>query len=48
MKDGINDYVVHAVKEAVNPAQRGTKAAGTLHRCVVGAGGVDGRAAAID
>ena len=36
-KDGINDYVVHGVKEAVNPAQRGTKAAGH-YRLVVGAG----------
>jgi hypothetical protein len=27
VKDGINDYVVHGVTEAVNPAQRGTKAA---------------------
>jgi hypothetical protein len=26
-KDGINDYVVHGRAEAVNPAQRGTKAA---------------------
>jgi hypothetical protein len=26
-KDGINDYVVHGVQDAVNPAQRGTKAA---------------------
>ena len=28
VKDGINDYVVHSAKDAVNPAQRGTKAAG--------------------
>ena len=28
VKDSINDYVVHSEKEAVNPAQRGTKAAG--------------------
>jgi hypothetical protein len=28
VKDGINDYVVHSAKEAVNPSQRGTKAAG--------------------
>jgi hypothetical protein len=28
VKDSINDYVVHSVKGAVNPAQRGTKAAG--------------------
>lgn len=27
VKDGINDYVVQGKKEAVNPAQRGTKAA---------------------
>lgn len=26
VKDGINDYVVHGDREAVNPAQRGTKA----------------------
>jgi hypothetical protein len=26
-KDGINDYVVHGAKDAVNPAQSGTKAA---------------------
>ena len=27
MKDGINDYVVHGVEEAVNPERTGTKAA---------------------
>jgi len=27
VKDGINDYIVHGVKEAVNPEQVGTKAA---------------------
>ncbi len=27
VKDGINDYVVHGVKEAVNPEQEGTKVA---------------------
>lgn len=27
VKDGINDYIVHGVREAVNPAQTGTKAA---------------------
>jgi Mannosylglycerate hydrolase MGH1-like glycoside hydrolase domain len=27
VKDGINEYVVHSRKEAVNPAQRGTKVA---------------------
>jgi hypothetical protein len=27
VKDGINDYIVHGLKEAVNPAQAGTKAA---------------------
>jgi hypothetical protein len=27
VKDGINEYIVHGVKEAVNPAKRGTKAA---------------------
>jgi hypothetical protein len=27
VKDGINDYIVHGVKEAVNPKQVGTKAA---------------------
>src|SRR6185436_2345443 len=36
-KDGINDYVVHGVKEAVNPARRGTKAAGH-YQLIVGAG----------
>ena len=37
VKDGINDFIVHAAKEAVNPAQRGTKAAGH-YTGVVGAG----------
>ena len=32
VKDGINDYLVHARREAVNPEQRGTKAA--LHYSV--------------
>jgi hypothetical protein len=27
VKDGINNYIVHGLKEAVNPAQEGTKAA---------------------
>src|SRR5262245_45564785 len=27
VKDGINDYIVHGVKEAINPAQTGTKVA---------------------
>jgi hypothetical protein len=39
IKDGINDYVVHGRREAVNPEQRGTKAAGR-------AGGNPGAAAA--
>ena len=37
VKDGINDYVVHALKDAVNPAQHGTKAAGH-YTALVGAG----------
>jgi mannosylglycerate hydrolase MGH1-like protein len=32
VKDGINDYVVHGAKDAVNPEQKGTKAA--LHFCL--------------
>jgi len=28
VKDSVNDYVVHSVKNAVNPARRGTKATG--------------------
>ncbi len=27
VKDGINDYIVHGIRDAVNPAQQGTKAA---------------------
>ncbi|HSE46866.1 MAG TPA: hypothetical protein VLA89_16225, partial [Gemmatimonadales bacterium] len=38
VKDGINDYVVHGVKEAVNPEGRGTKLAGH-YRVEVPAGG---------
>ena len=34
VKDGINDYVVHGAKEAVNPARRGTKAAAHYQRMV--------------
>jgi Mannosylglycerate hydrolase MGH1-like glycoside hydrolase domain len=37
VKDGINDYILRAVKDAVNPAQRGTKAAGH-YGAVVAAG----------
>src|SRR5262245_21742973 len=37
VKDGINDYIVHAVTGAVNPAQRGTKAA-AHYRSTVGPG----------
>jgi hypothetical protein len=37
VKDGINDYVVSSAKDAVNPAQGGTKAAGH-YRVVLGAG----------
>ena len=36
-KDGINDYIVNAVNDAVNPEQRGTKAAGH-YAALVGAG----------
>jgi glycogen debranching enzyme len=31
VKDGINDYLVHGVKEAVNPERRGTKVAARHH-----------------
>jgi hypothetical protein len=31
VKDGINDYVVHGKKNAVNPAQEGTKASSHYH-----------------
>ncbi|MGE5303662.1 MAG: MGH1-like glycoside hydrolase domain-containing protein [Alphaproteobacteria bacterium] len=37
VKDGINDYVVHGVTEAVNPAPSGTKAA-ACYRLKIGAG----------
>jgi hypothetical protein len=37
VKDGINDYVVNSIREAVNPARRGTKAAGH-YKTVLGAG----------
>jgi hypothetical protein len=37
IKDGINDYVVNGVKEAVNPAQVGTKAA-AHYRLTIGPG----------
>jgi hypothetical protein len=37
VKDGINDYIVNDVSTAVNPTQRGTKAAGH-YAAVVGAG----------
>jgi len=37
VKDGINDYIVNARRNAVNPAQRGTKAAGH-YSAVIGAG----------
>ncbi len=37
VKDGINDYIVHARRDAVNPAQTGTKAAGH-YSALVGAG----------
>jgi hypothetical protein len=36
-KDGVNDYVVHSVKDAVNPARMGTKAA-AHYRLMIGAG----------
>ena len=38
VKDGINDYVIHGRKSAVNPAGTGTKAA-AHHICHVKAGG---------
>ena len=38
VKDGINDYVVHGIKEAVNPEQVGTKAA-AHYRMTIGPGG---------
>jgi hypothetical protein len=34
VKDGINDYVVHGVTDAVNPAETGTKAAAHYHTTV--------------
>ena len=37
MKDGINDYIVHGAKDAVNPAHTGTKAA-AHYQLTVGAG----------
>jgi hypothetical protein len=37
VKDGINDYVIHARKDAVNPSQSGTKAA-AHYRTKIGAG----------
>jgi hypothetical protein len=37
VKDGINNYVVHGQREAVNPERRGTKVA-AHYRLVVGAG----------
>ncbi len=37
VKDGINDYIVHGAKEAVNPEQTGTKAA-AHHALVIGPG----------
>ncbi len=37
-KDGINEYVIHGVKEAVNTTARGTKAAG-IFKVVIPAGG---------
>jgi hypothetical protein len=37
VKDSINDYIVHAAKDAVNPAHRGTKAAGH-YKALVAAG----------
>jgi mannosylglycerate hydrolase MGH1-like protein/glycosyl hydrolase family 63 len=37
VKDGINDYIVNALNDAVNPEQRGTKAAGH-YAALVGAG----------
>ena len=40
VKDGINDYVVHGHKDAVNPQQTGTKAAAHYH-LTVGRGETD-------
>ncbi|MGI9107540.1 MAG: MGH1-like glycoside hydrolase domain-containing protein [Pyrinomonadaceae bacterium] len=37
VKDGFNDYLVHGLKEAVNPEQRGTKAA-AHYSLTIGAG----------
>ena len=37
VKDGINDYVVHGRREAVNPGQQGTKVAAHYH-VTIGAG----------
>jgi len=37
VKDSINDYIVHSVKDVINPAQRGTKASGH-YTAVLGAG----------
>jgi hypothetical protein len=37
VKDGINDYVVHGAKDAVNPEHRGTKAA-AHHKLSIAAG----------
>jgi hypothetical protein len=37
-KDGIDDYVVHGIRNAVNPAQSGTKAAGHYVDVVAGGG----------
>lgn len=34
VKDAFHDYIVHGVKEAVNPAHTGTKAAAVYHRMV--------------
>ena len=39
VKDGINNYIVHGQREAVNPAQTGTKAA-AHYELIVPAGGV--------
>jgi hypothetical protein len=38
VKDAFNEYIVHAAKEAVNPAKNGTKAA-ALYQMMVPAGG---------
>ena len=47
LKDGINDYVVHGRKEAVNPAQQGTKAA-AHYQLRIGSGPVGDGTAALD